>query len=235
MWAVELGDGFKLRGADIFDVTITDPPYEAHCQDNQMSGTTLEKVDLPFAPLSSRAFALDLVAITKRWTLIFCTVEDLGRYCDTAGHRPKGAYVRGGIWYKPNSMGQLSGDRPAAAYEAISVLHKPGKMRWNGRGSFAFWACSGTRGEKGRHPNQKPLKLCLDLVAKFSEPGETIFDPFCGSGRIGEAALLLGRDYVGLDNDPIWVSHARERLSGVKVGAELGGKFDCRIAKEEYL
>jgi site-specific DNA-methyltransferase (adenine-specific) len=211
----------------LFDVTITDPPYEAHCQDNQMSGTTLEKVALPFDPLTDKRFVLDLLKVTKRWVLSFCTVEDLGLLCHLAGGRksakPPGAWVRGGIWYKPNSMGQLSGDRPAASYEGLAILHRPDtKYRWNGRGGFAFWACNGTRGEKSRHPNQKPLSLCLELVNKFSEPGETIFDPFAGSGRIGEAALLLGRNYVGLDNDPAWVEQANARLARTTVGAAVG-------------
>jgi hypothetical protein len=131
-----------------------------------------------------------------------------------------GAYVRGGLWYKPNSCGQLSGDRPAASYEGVLVLHKPGvKMRWNGRGGFAFWACSGTRGEKDRHPNQKPLKLCLELVNKFSEPKELVFDPFTGSGRIGEAATLLDREYVGFDSDAGWVAKAKVRVESVERGS----------------
>ncbi len=142
--------------------------------------------------------------------------------------KPK-SYVRSGIWYKPNSMGQLTGDRPAAAYEGLAIMHSPDtKKSWNGRGSYALWAsdepldmlaCNGTRGEKERHPNQKPLALCLDLVAKFTQPGDLILDPFCGSGRIGEAALLLGRRYVGLERDPVWVERAFSRLSSVEFGS----------------
>lgn len=199
-----------------------------------MSGTTLAKVDLAFAPLDDRAFVRDAVRIAKRWALVFCTVEDLGRFCDAVGGpRTKGGnWIRGGIWYKPNSMGQLTGDRPAAAYEAfgvmsdsepeddnqaLAIMHRSGdRTRWNGRGGFAIWKCSGTRGEKERHPSQKPLKLLCDMIAKFTDPGETIYDPFCGSGRVGEAATLMGRHYIGLDNDPTWVARARVRIAQVE-------------------
>ena len=58
------------------------------------------------------------------------------------------------------------------------------------------------------------MDLCLKLVALFSERGETVFDPFCGSGAIGEACVRLGRNYIGLDSDPVWVQKARGRLSG---------------------
>ena len=112
-----------------------------------------------------------------------------------------------------NSMGQLTADRPATAYEGIALLHNPDlKKAWNGRGSYGIWRCNGTRGKKDRHPNEKPMDLCRKLVALFSERGETVFDPFCGSGAIGQACLELGRNYIGLDNDPAWVARARTRL-----------------------
>lgn len=200
-----------------------------------MSGTTLAKVSLPFTPLKSQAFLADLVRVTRRWVIVFCTIEDIGRACDMLGRREGmkgGAYVRGGVWYKPNSMGQLSGDRPAAAYEGILVLHKPGvAMHWNGRGGYAFWACSGTRGEKGRHPNQKPLKLCLELVNKFSDPGEWVFDPFCGSGRIGEACQSLGRNYVGADSDAEWAAKAHERVAAAQPTAV--DLHACRLERSD--
>lgn len=205
---------------DSVDVTITDPPFDAHCHANQSSGTAMKRfvdggggggiprVTPGFEALSSYDFCLDLLRVTRRWVLVWCTVEAFGEVKALVGP----AYVRGCIWYKPNSMGQLTGDRPASCYEGIMVLHKPIKKQWNGRGSYGLWTCNGTRGEKDRHPNQKPLALCQKLVALFSNRGELVFDPFVGSGRIGEAAVSLGRSFVGLDNDPAWVEKARSRL-----------------------
>jgi len=217
-------DSFELiKGLDddACDVTITDPPFDAHCHANQSSGTAIasmvregKKGGIPritpeFAALSNYAFCLDLLRITRRWVLVWCTVEAFGEIKALVGD----AYIRGCIWYKPNSMGQLTGDRPACAYEGVVALHKHKKKQWNGRGSFALWTCNGTRGEKDRHPNQKPLALCQKLVALFSNEGETIFDPFCGSGRIGQAATSLGRNYIGLDFDAEWIAKAQERMA----------------------
>jgi DNA modification methylase len=224
------------------DVIITDPPYSEHVHNNMSSGTAMKRavedrqsgvkgkgggiprITLPFNNLQQYDFAQDLPRVAKRWALSFCAVEDFGAYRDSVG---KDQWIRGGIWYKPNAMGQLTGDRPAAAYEGIAIMHRKVKKQWNGRGSFAYWSaeldedlahyqCNGTRGEKDRHPNQKPLKLCLELVAKFSNRGETILDPFCGSARIGEACVMLGRNYIGLENDPKWVERAVERLALVE-------------------
>lgn len=213
------------------DVIITDPPYNEHVHANMSSGTAMKhssgggipRVQLPFRSLDDYDWAPNLARVAKRWALAFCAVEDFGAYRDASPD----AWIRGGIWYKPNSMGQLTGDRPANAYEGLAIMHRKAKKQWNGRGSYAYWqsddghfVCNGTRGEKGRHPNQKPLDLCLELVAKFSNRGETVFDPFCGSGRIGEACMYLGRNYIGLDSDPAWVEAARARCE--LVGAEWG-------------
>jgi site-specific DNA-methyltransferase (adenine-specific) len=112
-------------------------------------------------------------------------------------------------------MGQLTADRPATAFEGIAWLHSAErKKRWNGKGSYGIWSCNGTRGKKGRHPNEKPIDLALKLVALASERGETVFDPFCGSAAIGEACVRLGRGYLGLDFDAGWVAKARARLEG---------------------
>ena len=242
--------GLRACPSGAFDVTITDPPYDEHTHANMLSGTAVRKhlesgsgavprVESEFAPLDGNdgaggyAWTADLLRVTKRWGIVFCPVEAFGDLRRLHGK----AYKRGAWWYKPNAMGQLTADRPAIAGEGIACLHAGGS-RWNGKGSYGFWPCNGTRGEKGRHPNQKPLDLCLKLVALFSERGETIFDPFCGSGRIGQAAVLLGRNYVGLDSDPAWVARAGELL---RATAGLGGYTDeqalalCTAKKAEIV
>jgi len=56
--------------------------------------------------------------------------------------------------------------------------------------------------KKRRHPNQKPLSLMMKLVMLCSLSGETIFDPFMGSGTTGEAVQVLGeRSFYGIEKD----------------------------------
>ncbi len=234
---VRVDDSFKelsQLGDSVVDVIFTDPPYNEHVQANMSSGTAMRRhvdggtgggiprVTLPFEALGSYEFAADLVRVAKRWAISFCAFEDFGLYRAVVGD----AWVRAGCWLKPNAMGQLTGDRPASAYEGLAIMHRKGKKRWNGRGSYGYWVCNGTRGEKGRHPNQKPLNLCLELVAKFTDRGETVLDPFAGSGRIGEACVLLGRNYIGLERDQEWVEKASARLEAAEK-AEAVKDEDC--------
>lgn len=61
-------------------------------------------------------------------------------------------------------------------------------------------------------PAQKPLKVLQHLINLASRPGDVVYDPFCGVGSTGEAAALLNRDFIGLENDPISYELAMGRL-----------------------
>lgn len=203
------------------DHIITDPPYPEHVQGNMCSGSligtkSVPKYELPFPALADAQTALlahECPRVARRWVALFCSLESFGLFKSAS---PDG-YVRSCIWAKKNAMGQLTGDRPATAYEGVALLHRPAvKKRWNGRGSYGIWSCNGTRGKKDRHPNEKPVDLMLKLVALLTDRGDTVLDPFCGSGAIGEACVRLGRNYVGFDNDPFWAGQSRERLKTVE-------------------
>ena len=54
--------------------------------------------------------------------------------------------------------------------------------------------------ERTGYPTQKPLGILKRIVAVHSDPGDTVLDFFAGSGTTGEAAALLGRDAVLVDD-----------------------------------
>ena len=49
------------------------------------------------------------------------------------------------------------------------------------------------------HPNERNVNKMAALVKMMTLPGETVMDPFCGSGAIGLASVMLGRNYIGLE------------------------------------
>jgi len=51
------------------------------------------------------------------------------------------------------------------------------------------------------HPTQKPLELARYLIRTHSEPGQTVLDLTCGSGTYPVAALLEGRNFIGVDRN----------------------------------
>jgi DNA modification methylase len=71
------------------------------------------------------------------------------------------------------------------------------------------WEYTGNR----LHPTQKPLSVLSPLIETFSTPGDTVLDPFAGSGSTLVAAKILGRSYVGMEMDATYHATARRRLA----------------------
>ena len=67
--------------------------------------------------------------------------------------------------------------------------------------------------DKGLHAAQKPLKLMELLVSLVTIEGQTVLDPFAGSGTTCIAARNLGRHYIGIDIDEKNIRTANERLN----------------------
>ena len=57
------------------------------------------------------------------------------------------------------------------------------------------------------------IDLAQDLIVSYSNPGNLIFDPFCGSGTTLKQAVLLNRRIIGTDLSQDYVNRANERLS----------------------
>jgi hypothetical protein len=65
-----------------------------------------------------------------------------------------------------------------------------------------------------QHPAPFPLELAERLVRMFSFVGDTILDPFMGTGTTNLAASLCGRNSIGCEIDPAYFEQARQRLEG---------------------
>ena len=70
------------------------------------------------------------------------------------------------------------------------------------------WQYTGNR----LHPTQKPIAALMPLIESFSRPGDTVLDPFTGSGSTLLAAKKLGRFYIGMELDPTYHAIAKKRL-----------------------
>ena len=71
------------------------------------------------------------------------------------------------------------------------------------------------RGEtlrKNIHPTVKPLKLMVYLVTIGSRSGDTILDPFMGSGTTGVASKILHRDFIGFEIEGKYFEIAQQRI-----------------------
>lgn len=75
--------------------------------------------------------------------------------------------------------------------------------------------------DESNHPTEKPVALMEYLILNSSIPGETVFDPFMGSGTTGVAAQNVGRKFYGVEIDSQFYAIAEHRLSIKRNGVLL--------------
>lgn len=64
----------------------------------------------------------------------------------------------------------------------------------------------------GMHPTQKPVALLADIIATYSNPGETVLDFTMGSGSTGVACMNTGRRFIGIELDAGYFQIAQNRI-----------------------
>lgn len=80
--------------------------------------------------------------------------------------------------------------------------------------------------ENTPHPTQKPEKLLAKLILASSSPGDTVFDPFLGSGSTAVAAVKLGRHYTGVEKEEQYCVWAQKRLEMAREDSSIQGYSD---------
>lgn len=71
------------------------------------------------------------------------------------------------------------------------------------------------------HPTQKPLTLMKRLILDYTTPGDTILDPFMGSGTTGVACVQTGRNFIGIELDKGYFSIAQRRIAEAQMQMPL--------------
>lgn len=68
----------------------------------------------------------------------------------------------------------------------------------------------------GKHPTQKPINLLARIIMASTQPNEWILDPFCGSATTGIAANLLGRRFLGIEQEEEFVKISKNRREEIE-------------------
>jgi len=95
---------------------------------------------------------------------------------------------------------------PSNAARLLSVIAEDDHRNWFRQ----IWELKGD--STRQHPAPYPLVLAERLVRMFSFVGDTVLDPFMGTGTTNLAASLWGRNSIGVEIDPVYFDLARKRL-----------------------
>lgn len=103
--------------------------------------------------------------------------------------------------------------------KALSMLTKDEMTAW----FRSFWTDVRGASTKGGHPAPYPVELAERLIRMFSFAGDTVLDPFVGTGSTSVAAIRSGRNSIGSDIDPTYLKIARGRAAAEAASPRLFG------------
>ena len=85
--------------------------------------------------------------------------------------------------------------------------------------SVPYWSMP----ENTAHPTQKPEKLIAKLILASSDKDDLVLDPFAGSGTTAVVAKKLGRNYIGIEKNPLYCAWAEYRLDKAENDKSIQG------------
>lgn len=205
------GDAFELLATipdESIDLVITDPPYESLEKHRAKGTTTRLKVSdassNPWFPVMPNGkfvpLMRELYRVLKKGShcYVFCDGEtsdvlrDVIRFQNEQTPRDSFTWWKRIVWDK---MKIGMGYHYRSRHEFIVFLEK-GKRKLNDLGVPDVLQCERVR---NGYPTEKPVPLLRTLIMQSSKEGDTILDPFMGSGSTGVAAHNELRSFIGFD------------------------------------
>jgi DNA modification methylase len=198
-YELHLGDCLNfMRGMDAgsVDAVVTDPPYGiGESNEKALSRKKLARphdygyFDWDNSPASQEQIC-EILRVSKN-QIIFG-----GNYFVLP---PSPCWI---VWDKHNGKNDFADCELAWTSYKTAVR----KIDW-------MWNGMIRQGNEERfHPTQKPLGVMRWCIEKYTDAGQTIFDPFMGSGTTGVACMQLGRKFIGCETDPAYFAIAEKRI-----------------------
>jgi site-specific DNA-methyltransferase (adenine-specific) len=137
-------------------------------------------------------------------------------------------------WYKPNAPPNLSCRYFTHSHETLiwARKEKESKHKFNyelmkkwddkisesGKQMRSVWNIPLTPQQEkklGKHPTQKPLELLKRIILSTTDKGDTVLDPFNGSGTTGLVSRMYSRKYIGIDLDKKYLDLTIKRINAL--------------------
>lgn len=197
------------------DMVLTDPPYNIARQNNfktmGRAGIDFGEWDKGFDLFSyiDECFRI----LNKNGSFIvfndWKNLGDISKYAESLGFITKDM-IR---LEKTNPMPRNRDRRYITDYECAIWFVMP-KAKWIfNRQSETYQRPKFVHSiDKGLHPTQKSLPLMAELIKIHSNEGDTVLDPFMGSGTTGVAAVNLNREFIGIELDDGYFKIAQDRI-----------------------
>jgi site-specific DNA-methyltransferase (adenine-specific) len=196
---------------------ITDPPYSERTHAGHDAGARdgsdkARRADLGYSALSISAAQELAVAFNQHcngW-IVWLTDHSLAPHIQ-GKLELEGRYVFAPLpFFQAGRSVRLSGDGPCSWTDWIIVSRTAAQHKW---GTLRGGYIAGEGWNDKQRMGGKPTRLMQLIVEDYSRFGDTVCDPFMGSGTTGVAALQLGRKFIGIEIDPGYFDIACKRIS----------------------
>ena len=227
-----LGDCLEvMNGLETVDHILSDPPYEDELHSaigriRRNDGVAMVS-DLGFEGINATRseVAQKCVQLSSGWLILFTLAEGVRAWRDDI-QAAGGKYDTCLAWVKPDSTPRMNGQGAARGFEcAVTAWCGTGHRSWNGGGKRGVYTHLVNNQERtGKHPTEKPRRLMSELIADFTKPGQTVLDPYMGSGTTGVSAVMAGRSFIGIERDPAHFDLACKRIDDAQRQGSLFGE-----------
>jgi DNA modification methylase len=198
--------------AETVEAVITDPPYGIGYQSARRTDTAQRKPKIANDGKPFIWFLYDAYRILKadKPIALFCEwrhQETFRIAMETAGFIIKSQVIWDRDWH---GLGDLNGQF-APQHDVVWFASK-GRFEFPGERPKSILRFKRVDAEALQHPNEKPIALMRYLVETLTSRGDTVLDPFCGSGTTAVACSATGRKFVGCEIDANYIRIAERRL-----------------------
>lgn len=221
----------KIKSESI-DLVCTDPPYGISVN-NKITRKETKDINFDFGEWDHFKTEEDFVNFTRKWFIECVRVlkEDGWMYIFFSNRhmwvlheliRKYKLVIRTNFtWIKTNPAPSYRKYNWRSATEPVLVLTKkniriPNFLTQHEMNNYKETSCRCNYGVSG-HPTEKPIELIELFVKTSSNEGDTVLDPFMGSGTTGMACLLNNRKFIGIENSLKWFSVAELRLKNYQM------------------
>lgn len=214
------------------DLIVTDPPYniagfmkKRSANVKYMRDNVIEKEDWDadedenWLDLMCNFFTSAGKVLKPRSSLIIFTssfrVDCLKEVATERGFY----YKTTGIWHKTNPMPRnmniqfVSSNEPWIYFtykaKTSKVFNNNGKCLHD---FIEYGVAPQSERTYGKHPTQKPEAVMKYFIETLSNEGDTVLDPFMGSGTTGVVAKKLNRNFIGVELNPTYFEFAVKRI-----------------------
>jgi len=112
-----------------------------------------------------------------------------------------------------------------AIQKALSMLAREEMKGWQ----RSIWADLRGASTRDGHPAPYPVELAERLIKLFSFAGDTVLDPFAGTGSTSQAAIITGRNSIANEIEPAYVEIARQRISRAARQPRCVGAIEAEV------